>query len=235
MEGLMDKKKAIFIDGESLRRMMQDVFGIKADFRVLKEILVSEIGQARALAEGSPLITWPSTGMGSWGDAISTFGFNVVKKDPRTEEDDLFIVKSIAEVDPAEVEEIIIVSADFRYIDCLLEKVNAGIKVYWVVTRQERSDDQKSMVGKRLSELLGKEFAFVELADYKDRLTLSLYVNKGVRTEVTIVLKITRLRADAVKFVDQVRDLQDTYKDLVFSAELKPVFEQKRKNPNQQP
>ncbi len=230
------KKKAIFVDGENTRRMMQDILSIKADFRVLYEILAQEIGRIKVLAQGSPLIVIPPSGFGSFGHALSTFGFNVVEKDPKTEEDDLFIVQEIEKVDPSEVGEIIIVSADFRYIDCLLEKVRAGIKVYWVATKQLRIDDQRSMVGKRLVELLGNEFEFVELAKYKERLTLSPYVDRGPMTEVTVILKISRPRLHALKFADMIRDLQNSYKDLTFSVELKPVFEDnKRVKPKQQP
>src|SRR3989338_3371222 len=112
------KKKAIFIDVENLRRMMSNVLGIKGDFRVFREILTQEIGRIKILAEGSPLIVIPPSGFGSFGHALSTFGFNVVEKDPKGETDDLFIVQEIEKVDPAEVGEIIIVSADFCYIDC---------------------------------------------------------------------------------------------------------------------
>lgn len=219
-----EPKKAIFVDGENLKHMARGVFGVNVDFRVLLQILVEEIGQLKILAEGSPLIVTPESRDGRFEHSLGDIGFVVETIGTAGEADDIFIEDRIRAVDPKQVGEIIVVSADGRYIEELLRKREAGIKVYWVATKRLTLGDQKSMVGERLATYLGRELAFVELGDYMDRLTWSKYASKGPMIVLTINLEIRRPRADALEIAQGVIAMQERLKDLVISVKLTPVF-----------
>ncbi len=161
--------KAIFVDNGSLEFMCRGLGLKRVDYGELFKILTSEIGEAN-LSFRKPLITIGENAKTQFVYVLRRIGFKVVFYTPGTGQDDQIIIDRIAEIDPNIITEIILVSADFDYVEVLSAMVGQKVSVYLVAARVKGARDGKEMLGQRYDHFLGKVFHFVDLAQYKERL-----------------------------------------------------------------
>src|SRR3989344_1462512 len=162
--------KAIFVDNGSLKFMCRGLGFRRVDYKALFQILTSEVGKEDAYLKG-PLITIEEDAKPPFIRALRKIGFEVALYTPKTGQDDEIIIDRISKLDPnLAVTEIILVSADFDYVEILSAMVAREMSVYLVATRAKDAGDGRAMLGQRYDHFLGKVFHFVDLAQYKDRL-----------------------------------------------------------------
>ena len=162
--------RAIFIDGGSLS-WMREPLGIKEfENRGVYEVLVDHVGSAPLV--GKPVYTISVEGADKVGKKLKFIGFELVVYTERGE-DDRAIIDRIEKIDPTEVSEIVMVSADLDFAEALNKKAEAGVKIYWAATRNIVSG-KTPMIGRELERILTSgRFEFVELANFKGQLMRS--------------------------------------------------------------
>ncbi len=158
--------KAIFIDGASLRHMLR-VLGVKkCSHRALFSILTERVGYAHVC--GKPFYT-VAPGYYELAINLEFAGFETVIVQSAGEEDDKLIKKKIEEIGPDSISELVLVSADGGFEQCVWKKAAQGVEIYIVATRLIDPKNGRPMISYRLLKD-HKRFHFVELADFKQLL-----------------------------------------------------------------
>ncbi len=133
-------------------------------YKKLCRVLTEEVGVKPVL--GKPFYTVPPAHCMMALD-LEEAGFEAVMIQSMGEEDDKLIKKKIMALAAGAISELVLVSADGGFAECVLEKAGKGVEVYIVATRLLDPKDHKSMLSYRL---LNEQFHFVELARFKDSL-----------------------------------------------------------------
>lgn len=173
------KKKAVFVDGPSLSNM-RPILGIdRLRHDVLFKILTGEIGEKREMVQ--PTIFTISDRF-KFAEGMSKnvrmAGFEPKVMNTQGGADDQFIINQIRALDPKEVAEIVIVTADRDYVACLREKASQGIKVFWLAVHGLNRYG-RPMIAPDLEEIFERgEFTFMDLAQYKGHLMRTPWVDR---------------------------------------------------------
>jgi hypothetical protein len=166
--------KAVLIDGASIQ-FIKWALGIEhLNFAGLYQILVFEIGLCHRL-EYKPVITMHPDRqrqlVGLNRDA-SSGGFEIAYVDSENEADDAWIRNRISCLEATRLKEIVIVTTDGGFAPALRHKVSQGVVVHWVATMLPEKKTQESMLSRELcAEFAAKSFRFVELNDFRERIT----------------------------------------------------------------
>lgn len=164
----MNKGKAVFIDGASLSGMRYPL-GIRSfDYQKLFDIL-THTGDSPLV--GKPLYVVPKKGDGPWTKSLRTIGYDVVISETKNGTDDRLIMKRIAALKPAHVDEILIVTTDQDYAPTLQQKVAEGMRVRWFGTRNKDRDGTSPIGEALVKQFEAGAFEFTDLADVRDELT----------------------------------------------------------------
>ena len=94
------------------------------------------------------------------------------------EQDDQYIIDQIRAL-PPEVTEIVLVSSDQGYVECLRERAATGVKVFWAATRNVYPNQERRALSEDLEPLFNSIFTFIELADFKDEIMRTPWVEKA--------------------------------------------------------
>ncbi len=180
--------KAIFVDGANLLSMREPLGIGRYDFRGLYNLLL-QVGKVEDLYT-RPLFVISADSDMVIGKALRTVGFEVAVASTTNSADDKLIISQI-EALPAEISEIVIVSADQDYAPALSEKARQGVKVYWVATKITRQDG-RSMVSEILDPFFDDGlFLFRELSERKEEIMDKPWIDRSPRAQ--------RLNRDAKK------------------------------------
>lgn len=176
------KKKAVFVDGANFFHMcrVHDIGG-RTKLEELFKILVHEIGTPHIeLWEKRPLYVGQSENMRK---ALLAAGFRLVVQSSKDGKDDAYIRSQIAQINPDDVQEIVLVSCDWGYIETLEEKMQHGVHVYLVSTRMisNGSPMLSSLYERIFGAGEGSLLHVVEFADYKNRIMLGPWVDKPIK------------------------------------------------------
>lgn len=164
--------RAVFVDGASLSWMREPLGIGKYNLSGLYEVLTKRVGQVLPPAEllRRPIYTVNSEGMRAVSKNLKTAGFEPILFEYQGH-DDQIIISQINGLSPVEVSEIVLVTADQDFVECVRDKAQKGVKVYWVATNY-KSGDGHPMVGQMLEEFIDKteNVEFVELANFKEQI-----------------------------------------------------------------
>ena len=160
--------KAIFVDNGSLEFMCQALGITHINYQELLHILSGEVGTAPV--GPAPLITIRTNANPAVIEFLQRYGFEIVPYQSGSGDDDRIIIDRIAQLDPAEITEIILVSADFGYAEILKTKWEEGMNIFLAGARVNDRVNGKPMIGQRYDHFLGKIFNFIDLAEYAERL-----------------------------------------------------------------
>lgn len=214
-EGKMANAKFIIVDGASLWHMMR-ILGVgKYNFKELQSILTKEVGFS-AHCYGRPVyVLGKATSMAK---VVAANGFEAVVTEGGANADDQEIIRRLTQLNQDEVSEVVLVSADGDYVDILKNKMGLGTRITVVATgRPSDWNEDRPMLSSAYAELFSSGAAFVELADYKDRLMIEPFEDRRPqKKEVAPLLRIVRV---SMKLMLENEDIPDVTK--VVSAILK--------------
>ena len=178
---------AILIDGESLFSMRRTLGIGNIHFRNLYKILTSEIGTLREVTR-TPLITFAPSRSGL-EKMLQRARFAPKFISPEESADDQFIIHEIQNLDAAEVGELVLVTNDSDFIECVQAKKDLGIAIYWVYCKGKGSDEEEySSVS---PDLFQYDFNFYDLGRFRERIMLSPYSQREDETEIVRIIDIT--------------------------------------------
>ena len=217
--------KAIFVDGASLARMRPGLGINLFEFKALYQILTEEVGTEKEIF-GKPFYTISKAASeGTWVKTIRSRGFEVAIIETENGQDDKLIIDRIKTLKPGDVSEIVLVSADQDFVPVLRDKKAEGIKIYWVATKSP-TEEGRRMIGEVLEELLGTEFEFVELANFKDRLMRSPWVGRVAQPEppkpqrkVKVTLEIATTHDESFTILDDVMKIVKQHPEMKYTIE----------------
>lgn len=178
-------KKAIIVDGASFYNMMRCLGVRRPKISVLRKILGKKIGTEKVY--GYPIFTLSlKNSHVLFEEQMRQQGFEPVVKDSKTGKDDEYIIRAIESIDPKRIKEIILVSSDGDYIECLTKKASEGIKIYWVATKAIDPRSNRPVVGAELRySFVSGVFQFIELAEFKDQ--LAGFLERTVLEKIALV------------------------------------------------
>lgn len=180
-------KKGIWIDGVSFWNVLTRVLRVQHDFNKIYHYLVYTIGTTEECFRPPRYVLNPRAA--GLEKLVRGAGFDPVVISSHMSEDDEFIKEEISNVNPDEVGEIVIVTADGDYIPCLMEKARQGIHVIVVSTKvsDPRSQKRRMMVS---SGLLNPMFTFIELADICHELGTKIREDRNARKVVSVTFEV---------------------------------------------
>ena len=217
----MSKGKAVFIDGASLSGMRYPL-GIRSyDYQKLYAAL-AELGTSPIV--GKPLYVVPKGGDGPWTKSLRTIGFDVVVSSTKNSEDDKLIIKRISALKREHVDEIVIVSTDQDYSPALQQKVNEGMRVYWLATKN-RDRDGTSPLGEALAhQFEAGTFSFIDLADSREAVArefMPVDDPGNPRKQVSVTLRVPILSSELGMLLRSVGTLLKRFPGASFTLESK--------------
>ncbi|OGN04791.1 MAG: hypothetical protein A2831_02000 [Candidatus Yanofskybacteria bacterium RIFCSPHIGHO2_01_FULL_44_17] len=170
----MPGKKAIFIDSANLFHAGR-VLGIGSfNFTRLMKFLVQDVGECHELHQRPKYVAAPHR-LAVIRKILGAAGFEPVDSVSFQSKDDALIIKAISEL-PDGIEELVLVSADADYPECLRAAKLRGIRVYVVATDTlDAQNSNRSMV----SESMKNEFIFVDIANFKDQVMQKAWVDRA--------------------------------------------------------
>ena len=166
-----EKGKAIFVDGASAN-VTKAALGIETyDFHGLYDVLVNQVGMCRTLV-GPPVITVHperAPAEGSFVKGLTGAGFEVVAARSETGADDEAIKTLLRDLNPKDVEEIVIFTSDKDFIPILRSKASQKVNIYWVATKRHQPDLNRHRLSLDVIMLCTTpRFTFVEIADFTE-------------------------------------------------------------------
>lgn len=159
--------KAIFVDGSSFFKMGQYIGIQRFNVREVYQLLANEIAPAVSHFQKPIITVTPKCGKALRGK-YEQEGFTVLKTDYSPEAEDRAIIDRIEALDPC-VTHLVIVTADYDFYEIVQKKILDGIKVWWVGVSQRGSGPP--IMSPRLIAGLRNQITFVDLLDYRSRLT----------------------------------------------------------------
>lgn len=166
-------QKAIFIDGRSLNRLTRCIGVPSLNYKALLHILKMEVGACRELRH-PPVITYYTLTEENkkFFNALRSMGFEILESVSTNGADDRLLIDRILQTDPAQVSELVLVSADSDFIALLREIKSRGVAdIYLAASREAMNERNSPMLGKRFEESFRNgEFHFFELAAFKNEL-----------------------------------------------------------------
>ncbi len=143
------------------------------NYKELLRILRLEVGVCRDLRQ-PPVITYhlQTEENRHFLAALRERGFEVIESVAKDGADDQILIDRLAKVDPQEVSEVVMVSADSDFLNPLRKLKARGVKdIYLVASREARNDRGSLMLGLRYEEAFERgELHFFELARFKQEL-----------------------------------------------------------------
>jgi len=217
----MYKGKAVFIDGASLSGMRYPLSIRSYDYQKLFQFLNS-LGSSSVV--GKPLFVVPKDSDGPWSKSLRTYGYDVVISDTKNGRDDRLIIRRIAELKPALVDEVVIVSTDQDYAPALQQKTAEGIRVLWVGTRN-KDRDGSSPIGEALArQFEAGTFSFVELAQSRDvimREAMPTEDPENPRRTIAVTMRVPIHHSDVARFMSRLAALVRRYPGAQFTMDTK--------------
>lgn len=180
---LKRKGKVFIVDGPN-QFHMQLVNGMASiDLLEFLSIVQNEIGTAGDFAR-KPVYTFTERMPKSLRSALRSSGFDIFETTSVDSRDDEVIRNLIASINPHDVGEVVLASANFGdFRDQLITKAEQGIEIFIFATTTLNSRTKTSMVSTAALDFIEQHprFHFIELADYKERILRSVWIERGQR------------------------------------------------------
>ncbi len=207
--------RAVFVDGASFSWMRKPLGIGRYDLSKLYSVLAEQIGYP-----GLKLWKWPVYTLTPEGQAVGkilrTLGFDVILSE-YPNHDDQTIISQIKALDPAVVKEIVLVSADQDFVDCVREKAQQGVKVYWTATIF-MANGETPMMSRVLLDFIEKtdNVTFVELGQFKGKLMREPWEERMPRIQAHEIVAVELPRP--IKITLSTLATRDEIADLLYEV-----------------
>lgn len=226
------RKRAIFVDGASAGGATKAALGIAFyNFRGLYNVLVNKIriGEICPLAFPPIITLHPDKLIDARPRGIAKdlagAGFDIIPVASDGGADDKAIINQIRLLDPGEIGEVVVLTADKDFVPILQYKVSEGITVFWVSTeRVDPKSGARCLSSDVLALCKSKVFTFFELGKFsgeiceKRRSVCSVSEARPRNdnfTKITVELRSTD-RMEHVRLAGEMRQLKAHFPGLTF-------------------